>query len=85
MATWKEITKKNLTPGDWSLIIANLIPVIGVWFWTWNAKEVFLVYCFETIIIGCFTLLKLLITGLLVKRDVGKTREMFQNNPFGFS
>ena len=62
--TWKDITKKRLTQGDWSLIIANLIPVIGVWFWDWNAKEVFLVYCLETIIIGIFTLLKMFIAGI---------------------
>ena len=62
--TWKDITKKRLTQGDWSLIIANLIPVIGVWFLNWSAKEVFLVYCLETIIIGGFTLIKLFITGI---------------------
>ena len=62
--TWKDITKKRLTQGDWSLIIANLIPVIGVWFLNWSAKEVFLVYCLETIIIGGFTLIKLLIAGI---------------------
>ena len=72
-ATWKDITKKRLTQGDWSLIIANLIPVIGVWFLNWSAKEVFLVYCLETIIIGCFTLLKMLITGLIVKKDEWQT------------
>lgn len=71
--TWKDITKKRLTQGDWSLIIANLIPVIGVWLLKWSAKEVFLVYCFETIIIGFFTLLKMLITGLIVKKDAWET------------
>jgi hypothetical protein len=71
--TWKDITKKRLTQGDWSLIIANLIPVIGVWFLNWSAKEVFLVYCLETIIIGFFTLLKLLITGLIKKKDEWQT------------
>ena len=62
--TWKDITKKRLTQGDWSLIIANLIPVIGVWFLNWSAKEVFLVYCLETIIIGFFTLVRLFIAGI---------------------
>jgi len=71
--TWKDITKSKLTQGDWSMIIANLIPVIGVWFFKWSAKEVFLVYCLETIIIGCFTLLKMLITGLIVKKDEWQT------------
>ena len=71
--TWKDITKKRLTQGDWSLIIANLIPVAGVLFLNWSAKEVFLVYCLETIIIGGFTLLKMLITGLIVKKGEWQT------------
>ena len=53
--TRKDITKRKLTQGDWSLLIANLLPVAGVWFLDWNPKEVFLVYCFETIIIGFFS------------------------------
>ena len=83
--TWKDIAKKKLTQGDWSLIIANLIPVIGVWFFNWSAKEVFLVYCLETIIIGLFTLLKLLITGLLVRpKDVWQNQEAVSKQPFWF-
>ncbi len=66
--TWKDVTKKKLTQGDWSLFIANLIPVAGVWFLEWSAKEVFLVYCLETIIIGGFTLIKLLIAGISGRR-----------------
>ena len=62
--TWKDITKKKLTQSDWSLLVANLLPVVGVWFLNWSAKEVFLVYCLETIIIGGFTLIKLFITGI---------------------
>ena len=56
MATWNEVIKKKLTQSDWLLIAANLVPVYGVWFQNWSAKEVFIVYCFETIIIGFFTL-----------------------------
>jgi len=67
--TWKDITKRKFTQGDWSLLIANLLPVAGVWFLDWNPKEVFLVYCFETIIIGFFTLVKLGITGAFKKKD----------------
>jgi len=83
--TWKDITKRHLTQGDWSLIVANLIPVIGVWFFSWSAKEVFLVYCLETIIIGLFTLLKLLITGLLVRpKDVWQNQGAVSKQPFWF-
>jgi len=72
-ATWKDITKKKLTQSDWSLLIANLLPVIGVWFFNWSAQEVFVVYCLETIIIGIFALLKMLITGLIKKNDEWQT------------
>jgi len=71
--TWKDITKTKLTQGDWSLVVANLLPIIGVWFLNWSAQEVFLVYCLETIIIGGFTLVKLLIAGLIVKKDEWQT------------
>src|SRR5436190_4785929 len=63
VTTWKDITKKKLTQSDWSLLVANLLPVVGVWFLHWSAQEVFVVYCLETIIIGIFALLKMLITG----------------------
>jgi hypothetical protein len=82
MTTWKDITKKKPTQGDWSLIIANLIPVIGVWFLNWNAKEVFIVYCLETIIIGLFTLLKMFITGLIVKKDDWQSQGTVSKQPF---
>lgn len=71
--TWKDITKTKLTQSDWSLIIANLLPIVGVWFFNWSAQEVFLVYCLETIIIGIFALLKMLITGLIKKTDEWQT------------
>ncbi len=61
--------KRKLTEADWFLIVANLLPVYGVWFEGWNAKEVFLVYCLETVIIGLFTLLKLGIATGIRKRD----------------
>ena len=84
MTTWKDVTKTKLTQGDWSLLIANLIPVIGVWFFNWSAKEVFLVYCLETIIIGFFTLLKMLITGIIVKKDVWQSQGRTSKQPFWF-
>jgi hypothetical protein len=61
--------KRKLTEADWFLIIINLLPVYGVWFEGWNAKEVFLVYCLETVIIGFFTLTKLGIATAVRKKD----------------
>jgi hypothetical protein len=84
MTTWNDILKKKLTQSDWSLIMANLLPVIGVWFFQWSPKEVFLVYCLETIIIGLFTLLKMLITGFIKKRDTWQNGAVVSKQPFWF-
>jgi hypothetical protein len=62
--------KRKLSSADLFLIAVNLIPVWGVWFNGWNAREVFMVYCLETIVIGLYTLLKLAIAGLVIKKDV---------------
>jgi hypothetical protein len=43
--------------------------VYGVWVEGWNAKEVFVVYCLETIIIGFFTLTKRGIATAIRKKD----------------
>lgn len=66
--------KRKLTPGDYLLIIVNLIPVYGVWFEGWNAAQVFIVYCLETVIIGLFNVIKMACVTLFVKpRDVWST------------
>ncbi len=51
------------------LIAVNCIPLWGVFFAGWNAKEVFLVYSLETIMIGIFTLLKMFIITQIRKED----------------
>ena len=61
--------KKELTLSDYFLIAANLLPVIGVWVWNWDPKEMFLVYCLETIIIGILNLVKMAIVTLAKKTD----------------
>ena len=63
------IIKRKLNTADWILIIANLFPVYGVLFKGWNAREVFLVYCLETLIIGLFTLVRLIIATIIRKKD----------------
>ena len=62
--------KRKLTPGDWLLIIANLVPLYGVWFEGWDPRQMFLVYCLETIIIGGYNVIKMIIVTLDRKRDV---------------
>ena len=57
------------TPSDYMLILANLIPVYGVWFEGWNAAHIFLVFCLETIIIGIFNVVKMGAVVAFVKQD----------------
>lgn len=65
----KNILKQRLTFGDLILIVTNLVPLWGVWFKGWDAKMIFIVYCFETIIAGIYTALQLWLTTLIKKKD----------------
>ena len=59
--------KRKLTTGDFALILVNLVPLYGVWFREWDARQVFLVYCLETVIIGVFNVLKMAAVTIFVK------------------
>lgn len=60
--------KRKLSVSDLLLIVVNLIPLYCVWFEGWNASEVFLVYCLETVIIGVINVLKMACVTLFVKK-----------------
>ncbi len=60
--------KRKLTPGDYFLIAANIIPIFGAITFGWDPKEIFLVYCLETIIVGLVNLLKMGIVTLVRPR-----------------
>jgi Family of unknown function (DUF6498) len=63
--------KRKLTAGEYLLVIVNLIPLYCVWFEGWNASQVFLVYCLETVIIGIINVLKMACVTIFVrKKDV---------------
>lgn len=62
--------KKHLTLTDFLLIAINLIPLWGVWFRGWDARQMFLVYCCETIIIGLVNVLKMLIVIFFQKTKI---------------
>lgn len=63
--------KRKLTISDFLLILVNLIPLYGVWFEGWDAKEIFIVYCLETVIIGAVNVIKMAcITIFVRKKDV---------------
>ena len=61
--------KKQLSVPELLLIGINLIPVWGVWFDNWNAAEVFIVYCLESIIIGFYNIIRMLLTTLVRKKE----------------
>jgi hypothetical protein len=64
------ILKKKLSTSDYFIIAANILPIIGVWFWGWNPHAIFLVYCLETIIIGIFNLLKMGVVTAIRRTDI---------------
>ena len=61
--------KRKLSVSDLLLIVVNIIPLYCVWFEGWNASQVFLVYCLETVIIGLITVLKMACVTLFVKKS----------------
>jgi hypothetical protein len=61
--------KRKLSVSDLLLIVVNLIPLYCVWFEGWNASQVFLVYCLETVIIGLATVIKMASVTLFVKKS----------------
>jgi len=65
----KQFLKRRLSITDIFLILVNLVPLWGVWFKGWNAREVFLVYCMESIIAGIYNIIMMWMTTLVKKKD----------------
>jgi hypothetical protein len=55
-ATWR-------SPSTWFLIAANLVPLAGVLFFGWEMGQLFLLYWFESAIVGGYNVLKMLLIG----------------------
>lgn len=51
------------TPSVIALIVANIIPIIGVLFWGYDLGSILILYWAESGIIGIYTLLKMLVTA----------------------
>lgn len=62
--------KRKLTGGDYIAVLANLVPVFGVWFLGWSATDAFIVYALETLILGMLVLLKLLVMTFARGKDM---------------
>lgn len=67
--------KRRLTIEDFFLIAVNIIPIFGVWFYSWDARHVFLVYCMETVIIGIINVIKMACVTLFVR-----STDVWENN-----
>jgi hypothetical protein len=66
----KALLKGQFGFTDFFIILVNLVPIWGVWFSGWNPKEVFLVYCMESVIIGIYNVLMMGLTTFVKKRDL---------------
>ncbi|MFN8253958.1 MAG: DUF6498-containing protein [Ferruginibacter sp.] len=67
--------KRRLTIEDFLLMAVNIIPLIGVWFYNWDARQVFLVYCMETVIIGLTNVIKMACVTIFVR-----STDVWENN-----
>lgn len=47
-----------------ALVLANLVPLLGVLFYNWTVESVLLTYWCESGVIGLFVLLKMLVSGI---------------------
>ena len=62
---------RNLSASQLLMVAVNLIPIAGVWLWGWSAREMFMVYCLETVIVGLYTLLQMIIAAGMGKGNDG--------------
>jgi hypothetical protein len=62
--------KRKLTRGDYFAILANLVPVFGVWFLGWSGTDVFIVYALETLIVGMLVLLRMAVITMARGKDL---------------
>ena len=65
--------KRALSLSDVFILLINLIPLWGVWFDGWDPKQMFIIYCAESIIVGLFNVLKMMIVTLFKKKDIWET------------
>ena len=80
----KLFIKRRLTVSDLFLIVVNLVPLWGVWFRNWNATELFVVYCLESIIAGMFNALMMLVALIAQRRAIRHNQEAVAGKPPGY-
>jgi hypothetical protein len=54
------INQKGILPSGVLLILVNILPILGVIFWGWNASDVIVLYWIENIVVAIYTILRIL-------------------------
>ena len=60
-----KVGRFNITLPQLALVLANLIPVFGVLYLDWDVGSIVVLYWAENLVVGAFTLLKMLTVGRL--------------------
>jgi hypothetical protein len=56
-----EIPASETPPSAWVLVLANLVPLAGVLFWSWDAFALIALFWMENVVVGVFFLLRVLL------------------------
>ncbi len=81
MSIIERVTQK---PTAGVLIIANLLPIFGVLFFDWEVIDLLLIYWAESLIIGLFGILKMLVVAKIKKQISIIARAIFYCIHYGF-
>lgn len=65
-----------------SLVLNNLVILVGVVYLKWNASSVFLLYWIETLVIGIFTVFKVFLTKDIEKKRFYTKQEIVKRGRF---
>lgn len=65
-----------------SLLLANLLPLIGVFLWGWNLSDLLLLYWIENGVIGIYTVLKMLASTAPERNKPSNAYRKLQGVPF---
>lgn len=73
-----QLAAKLFHPSTIALIAANLLPLVGIWLWNWDAFLLLALYWMETAVIGFWTILAVAIAPLVaVGPSAGQTSRWF--------
>ncbi|MBL8994980.1 MAG: hypothetical protein JNM63_16650 [Spirochaetia bacterium] len=68
--SWFLLDGKGRLAANVALVIANLVPILGVLFFHWNSFSVLMIYWFESAVIGVFNIARLVSSGAVDKEGL---------------